>query len=125
MKQMQFTEAQKQAILHRLDIGECIAEVFADTDGMGHLSVDAAARARAMAQELKATGIITSDSGCELDREILIDCIDGSTWYAVHEGYGEASNQKLAAIVNALAGSAAIIEVFYGLEPGVITVVTE
>ena len=124
MNMLRFTTGETQAILHRLEIGECIAEVFADTDGIEHLAPLVEARAREMAFQLSKTHNIESKGDCELDMEILVDCLDGSTWYEVHEGYGEASNQKLTAITNSLRSAAAKVEAFYNIPRGDINVVT-
>lgn len=124
MNMLRFTAGEVQAILHRLAIEECIADVFRDTDGMEHLAPLVEARAREMALQLCKTHNIESREDCELDREILVDCLDGSTWYAVHEGYGEANHQKLAAVATSLKSAAAKVEAFYNLPSGDINVVT-
>ena len=119
---IRLTKSQAAAVLHRLEIGDTIAEVFGDTDGMEHLMSGAFARAEEMAKELRRDGTITVDPGSELDEAILTDCIDGSTWCAIHE---DDSYQKRQAVANALYAAAACFEQAFGLEPGDISVVTE
>jgi hypothetical protein len=124
MKLLKFTKSEADAILHRLDIGEVIEECFYDTDGMEHLAPFVVTRAKELSAMISETGGVTIGLSSELDREILVDCLDGSTWYAVHEGYGEASSQKLASIVGALTGAAEKVEDFFGIPRGDINVVT-
>lgn len=111
-----FTPSQVRALLHRLDLGDVFAEVFADTDGLEHLAGDAEARARSMSRELTFGGTLVSDPSSELDREILCECIAGSTWFAVHDN-ADTSPQARASAARALSGAAAQISVFYGCEP--------
>lgn len=108
-------------MLHRLDIGDTIAGVFADTDGMEHLADLVVDRAEAMGKELRATGCITADPDSELDEAILTDCIDGSVWMPQ---FDDESPQAKSAAYRAISGAARAIEVFFGIEPGDIDVPT-
>lgn len=77
-----FTKAQAQAILHRLECGDLIAQVFADSDGLEKFSAEAESRAEVLEKQLRESGCV--DVCGELDEEILSECIAGSTYVAIH-----------------------------------------
>lgn len=96
MKQIQFTPKEAEALMHRLGCFDCLEEVFADSDELEHLTPQVDARARQLSDEIQRTGGVTVDPASELDRELLIECLEGSTWVAVHDFPG-ASPQSVAA----------------------------
>jgi hypothetical protein len=118
---IEFTKAQADAVSHRLDLFDIFAQVFADTDGMEHLAGAADERAREMSVELYLTGAVTVDPGSELDEAILSDCIDGSTWVAVHDTTG-ADPRSVAGAIKSLTNAARKIEVAFGLPAGELSV---
>ena len=115
---IQFTPMEKEAVLHRLDEWDIIEQVFMDTDGLEHVAIGAADRARTLALALNADpdGILRIN-GTEQDEEIVCEAIAGSTWNAVHDNT-EVSTQKQAAARRALESAAAKIEAALGKEPG-------
>ena len=116
--EIKFTPMEREAVLHRLDEWDLIEQVFMDTDGMEHVAIGSADRARALALLLSADpdGILRID-GTEQDAEIVIEAIAGSTWNAVHDNT-EVSTQKQGAARRALESAAAKIEAALGKEPG-------
>jgi hypothetical protein len=108
---------------HRLDIHDCIAECYADTmyseaEGRGEKMTTAQHKAAYDAADeaghrlncdISRTRQIDSDKLTDLDKFILADCLDGSTFFndcedAVAEGHW--THQKL----NALMRSASALE---------------
>lgn len=122
-----FTPAQARALLHRLESWDCICEVFSDTEGLEHLANDAAARTTELARELEATGAVTVDADSELDREILGEAIEGSTWAAIHDPENDTNNTRQAhtAAVAALRGARDRIAAAFGMAPRDIEVPTQ
>ena len=120
--QITFTPAEREAVAHRLGVAENIAEVFLDTDGLEHLAPIAEDRARALCLEIERTGAVTVDGDSELDREIMVEALAGSTYAA---GFIDESPQKQAAIRRALESASAKIEAAFGLDPGEIDVPLE
>lgn len=96
MTTIRFTAKEAEALLHRLCCFDCLEGVFADSDELEHLAPDVDARARQLSDELERTGGVTVDPASELDRELLIECLEGSTWVAVHDLPG-ASPQSVSA----------------------------
>lgn len=118
MAYLTFTPKARAAVLHRLEIHDCISEVFADTDGMEHLAGLVEARAIEMIKQLNEFGKVFSDPASELDMELLRECVEGSTWVGICEPYSNEERQAKAH----LRVAAKIIEQFYCLEPGEIEV---
>lgn len=114
-----FTPGEARALLHRLESWDCICEVFADTEGLEHLASDAAGRTSELARELQATGAVTVDADSELDREILVEAIEGSTWPAIHDPEGNTDNTRQAhtAAVRCLASARDRIAATFGMAP--------
>lgn len=117
--QITLTPAEREAVAHRLGLAENIAEVFADTEELEHLAPVAEDRARELCLELERTGAVTVDPESELDREIMVETLAGSTYAA---GFVDDSPQKQAAIRRALESAAEKIEVAFGLDPDEIEV---
>ena len=117
-----FTPTEREAVEHRLGIAESIVEVFLDTDGLEHLAPLAEDRARALCLELERTGVVTVDPESELDREIMVETLAGSTYAA---GFIDESPQKIAAVRRALESAAAKIEAAFGLDQDEIDVPLE
>lgn len=121
MKTITFTKAQAAAVLHRMECGDCIAEVFNDTDHLMHMADAVEARAFVLATELTATGCVTIDPTSELDTALMLETIEGSTWVAVHDNT-EVSRQALSASEQTLKTAAATIECAFDLPAGSIEV---
>ena len=90
---MKLTSAQKEILLHRLTLADCLAEVLSSSEipeGTGDAEFDARVAVRYPILEDKAARLCSyvetnSALPSTLDadeREILIDCIEGSTWFA-------------------------------------------
>lgn len=118
-----FTPAERDFLLHRMDT-DCIEQVFADTDGMELLALGCQARCNQLADQLRKTDTVFINPANEQDEAILTDCVDGSTWFAVQEGHGDASRQKLVAIERAMTSAAKKIEQAFGLPSNSINIVT-
>lgn len=67
MKTIKFTNGERNALLHRLALWDCIHDVFSDTEGLEHLAEGSVERSQQMCRELNGglTLIINEDS--ELD----------------------------------------------------------
>jgi hypothetical protein len=92
---LHFTPAQARALLHRLESWDCIVDVFADTDDLAHLADAAAGRSQELGEELLRTGelyVWVKGDRAELDREILREAVEGSTWPAIHDPQGNTDN---------------------------------
>lgn len=103
---IEFTAGQRDALLWRLELGDCIAEVFADTQGLEHLSALAEERSRVLCRQLESQRSLDA-SDDELDREILCEAIAGSTYLAAHDPDSDTANtpQKFAAAKRCLNGA--------------------
>jgi hypothetical protein len=121
MTTIAFTPAQTAALLHRLYASDVIAEVFADTDGMEHLADTAAATANDLARQLINYRIVRVTT--EVEREVMIEAVEGSTWVAVHDA-DDTPPQARGAARRALREAAAGIEHALQLKPGTIDVPT-
>lgn len=114
MKTVCFPKAQAAAILHRMDCGDCLAEVFADSDHLMHMADYVEDRARVLSAELTATGCVTIDPASDIDEALMIEAIEGSTWIAAFDRV-EVSRQALAAARRTLQGAAFLIQTAFGL----------
>lgn len=109
---IQFTRGEARAVQHRLDLWDSFEEVFADTEGLEHLAPKAAERAKDLSWQLQTQGYVdVTDS--DLDREIMLEAIEGSTWPAVHNGK---SPQAYLGAVRCLYNAAQRIADVYGLD---------
>lgn len=119
MKTLKFTNAESLALLHRLSAWDCICEVFADTDDMEHLSEPAAGRTQELHDQLAASRTVVVDETSELDRQILTEAIEGSTWVAIHDPLNDTNNshQKMTAAYYALVHAAKKIASAFGFDP--------
>lgn len=126
MPAIHFTPAECAALLHRLEIPDVIAEVFADTDHLQHVADLARPMAEELARQIESSASVTLEDPLnplphhEARREVLIESIEGSTWVAVHDN-NETSPQKLAAARRALESAARKVEEALGLPDGSIT----
>lgn len=84
------TIAQREALMHRLELGDCIAEVFQDTEYLTHFS-GVEDRAREMVKSVYAYGYLLVHD-CELDKAILTECIEGSTYLAMFDPMNHTKN---------------------------------
>lgn len=91
------TPAQKQILLHRLSLADCLAEVLSSSEvpeGTSDADFDASVAVRYPILEDKAARLcayVETNSALPStldadERAILIDCIEGSTWFA-NEGH--------------------------------------
>ncbi|WP_087864420.1 hypothetical protein [Comamonas thiooxydans] len=103
---IEFSPAQRAALLWRLQQGDLIAEVFADTSDLEHLQELAAARADDLQRQLVTHGHLVVNAD-ELDREILSEAIAGSTYLSAFDPANNTDNtpQGLAAAKRSLAGA--------------------
>lgn len=126
MPTIKFTPAECAALLHRLEIPDVFAEVFADTDHLQHMADLAIPIAEDLARQLTNYGHVTmgdplsQQPNDEARREVLIESIEGSTWVAVHDN-NETSQQKMAAARRALESAARKVEAALGMTAGSIT----
>ena len=93
---IKLTDAQREIISHRLEVGDAIADCFIAEQKPKWDSVEIMEAAEQMLSELEETGELRVET--ELQREIAIDCMNGSTYYAVAEGWGDASVLELGRI---------------------------
>ena len=98
---------------------DVIAEVAVNDVGDGAIYTgeefdrdEVEARAAIMLRELENLGTVTVAAGSAMDRFILVDCISGSTWCAVHAGE---SDQKRSAVYLALRRASAKIAAAFGV----------
>jgi hypothetical protein len=96
LKTISFTPKQANALNHRLSCYDCLEGVFQDTPWLMHLVPFVWDRATELSGQLDKTSTITVNSDSQLDREILFECIEGSTWVGVHD-YPGASKRSVAA----------------------------
>ncbi len=93
------TPAQKVILLHRLTLSDCLAEVLSSSEipeGTNNAEFDARVAVRYPILQDKADRLcahvekhsVIPDALDEDERNILIDCIEGSTWFA-NEGWDE------------------------------------
>lgn len=86
MNTIRLTTGQACAILHRLEVADCIRNVFDDTDHLYHLADPVEACARELASMLLVRPLfprLEVDPDDEVTREVLREAIEGSTWIAV------------------------------------------
>jgi len=94
------TDAQRAIISHRLEVGDAIADCFTDEQHPEWDSSEIMEVAEQMLRELEETGELHVETS--LQREIAIDCMNGSTYYAASEGWGDASVLELGQIERSL-----------------------
>lgn len=113
---IEFTAGQRAALMWRLEQGDCIAEVFADTEGLEHLSGAAEARADDLARQLVTHGVIVAHADA-LDREILCEAIAGTSYLAAFDPANNTDNtpQGFSAAKRNLSGAWKRIADAYGL----------
>lgn len=96
---MKLTSAQKQILLHRLTLADCLAEVLSSSEipeGTSDADFDASVAVRYPILEDKAARLcdyVQTNSALPStldadEREILIDSVEGSTWFA-NEGWDD------------------------------------
>jgi hypothetical protein len=119
LRTIHLTAGEARAILHRLESWDCLRDVFADTDGLEHLAEPTPDRAEYMARELRNNGYVHVDPASELDREILVECVEGSTWPAIHHPDNDTNNtrQAHAGACRCLHGAKLKIADAFGLDP--------
>lgn len=114
MFKLSFSKQQAQCILHRLGCCDDFEYIFRDNDHLSDLADTVVDRASAMEKELEATGAIMVDQSSELDRSILVECIEGSTWIAAFDRV-EFSSQKAAAAKKTLRECASLVSGAFSL----------
>lgn len=121
---LKFTKGEAEAILHRLTLWDVFPEVFGDTDGLEHLAEDAEVRCQEFVRELEQFGHVVADPASELDREVLREAIEGSTWCAMFDPRNDDRNtqQILTAAHKMLRQCATKVEGFFGLPNGAFAV---
>lgn len=93
------TKAQKEILLHRLTLADCLAEVLSSSEipeGTSDAEFDTRVAVRYPILEDKAQRLcayVETHSALpanldEDERNIIVDCIEGSTWFA-NEGFDE------------------------------------
>jgi hypothetical protein len=85
MKTIKFAKTERDAMLHRLSCWDCFRDVFNDTEGLEHLAEGSWDRVKALHDELEKTGKVTVDENSEMDREVMVEAIEGNTWMAFHD----------------------------------------
>lgn len=113
---IEFTAGQRAALLWRLEQGDLIAEVFADTGDLEDLSPAAEARADELAHQLTTQGYIDARMD-SMDREILCEAVAGTTYLSSYDPRNNTGNtpQGLAAARRVLAAAWERIALAYGL----------
>lgn len=81
-----FTPRQVEALQHRLEVPECIADGYEEVFDRDEI-MDAAVR---LSESLARDGAIDLISLSEVERTALRDCIVGSTWAAIAYDEGPA-----------------------------------
>lgn len=118
---LHFTYQQCQFILHRLDQYDLFSQVFADTPGYENLADICEDRVKELAKELDGCysggAYLNVDLDSELDKEILIEALEGNTYYAVCEN-SATSQHQLNAVAKVMHNTAKKIEEAFGLEQG-------
>lgn len=96
---MKLTSAQKEILLHRLTLADCLAEVLSSSEipeGTSDADFDSSVAVRYPIFEDKAARLcayVQTNSALPStldadEREILIDSVEGSTWFA-NEGWDD------------------------------------
>ncbi len=98
---MKLSKIQKEILGHRLDAG-VTADCLCDTDeAISRADADASVK---NVKVMVADGAIPTEELSQLEREVLADLIDGSTFFANSEdevACGNMSHQKLSAWIKA------------------------
>lgn len=114
MHLLHFTPHEAEALRHRLDAADCIADVFANTPELAHHKAeDVEADCRRLSAVL-ARGVPLPWPVRTLVQEILIEAVEGSTWNGVHDS-DEVSPQRRAAARRALQSAADKIAQAFGV----------
>lgn len=92
MKTIKFTAREVEAVLHRLALWDAMHEVFADTEGLEHLADAVVDRSQEFCQQLKHGRTLLVDETSELDQELMVEVIEGSTWVAIHDPRNDTNN---------------------------------
>ena len=122
---IKFSKPEAEAVLHRLECFDCIAEVFADTEGLTHLADGAALRASELSSNLSTFHQIEVDEKSQLDVELLSEAIDGSTYVAATRSFCPVDVNRDRAVRMAertLQAAAHKIEAALGFDRGHLTV---
>lgn len=106
-----FTRGEARALLHRLEVWDCIADAL-DNPAAGE-------RAEEMERELRNCGYLHVDTDSALDLDVLTDCIESSTWPAIHDPDGHTDNtrQAHAGAVRCLHGAMLKVAQAFGKSP--------
>lgn len=129
---MTFTVAQINAMRHRLDCPDCIADALTDSaegvaptvpDTWEHVYGETVALVTRIVVAISRTPdnqhmTLSLDAGDSLLRAILIDSVEGSTWVAANDHHPAAET----AAIRTLLECALIIEEAYALPQGTIQV---
>ncbi len=76
---MSLTPLQKEMLLHRLAVPECISEALLDVDEPKFTQEQIDAAIGSVEEQVNA-GVLRNLDECE--QAVLVDCCDGSTWLA-------------------------------------------
>lgn len=114
-RSLNFTRGEARAVLHRLETWDCIADALEAT----HDPAVVAARAEELERELRNNGALLVREGSGLDAAILVDCIESSTWPAIHDPAGNTDNtpQAYNGAVRCLHAACIKIAAAFGLDP--------
>lgn len=117
--EVQFTEREAEALLHRLELADCIEQVFADTPDLEDLAPRVEDRAHALRSQLEGSKAVTVNPDDRLDRELMTEAIEGSTWIAC-VSYAPKQDQKrlYAQHEKILRSAAKRIQVAFGMAVG-------
>jgi hypothetical protein len=117
MKTIKFTNGEAVALLHRMESWDCFVQVFADTDGLEHLADLAPERCEFFARSLLQGRTVLVDEASEVDREVLKEAIEGSTWVAVNDPDNDTgnTNQRMTGAYYALVHAAKKIADAFGI----------
>ena len=117
---LSFTLPQKNYLLHRLEQWDLFEQVFADTEGLEHLADQCEERIKELLKELEhpinEEYNIWVDPKDDLDEQILLEAIQGNTYYAVCEPYCTA--KEINAVAKMMTNTANKIEETFGYTKG-------
>ena len=111
-----FTPHEAEALRHRVEVADCIVQVFADTDGLDHYTEADVDHACARLALQLHNGKVRAPDDDKLLEEVLVELVEGSTWNACHDCV-EVSTQRRTAAARALQSAANKIARAYGREP--------
>lgn len=116
-KVVTFSPEQREALVHRLELYDCFGEILVFTlPGVADDIIEAAARG--LYQALSSDPQILLNSDNEIEKEVLVEAIEGSTWVAAVSD----DAPKRAGAIRTLENAAKKIEEAYGLREGYIEV---